>query len=161
MISFRHQLRAFIGRCKDEDGQILVLFALLIFVLMGLAGLVIDLGIIFVEQQELQHIADSAALAGAMEVNLMILANATNCFQVNPLPSMWGWDAEQYCSDHDVTCEINVVPDFSCGRTGIAVDSVTVMVKRDFDRFFFIHILTGDEPIKLTATATAKMVDDF
>jgi len=160
MMSFRYRFWAFAGRLKDnEDGQVLVLYALMIMALVGLAGLVIDLGIIFVERQELQTIADGAALAGAMNLNRLILAWGTNCFQVNPLTSRWA--AEEYCSEYGVDCEINVIPDLSCGHTGIAIDSVTVTAKRDVDRFFFIHVLTGGDPIELKATATAKMVDDF
>lgn len=162
-MSVRHRLWTFASRFKDnEDGQILVQFALFIIALIGLAGLVIDLGIIFVERQELQTIADSAALAGAMNVDTLILAWGTNCFILNPLTPRWA--ARDYCRAHgvdDADCEISVIVDPSCGRTGFAVDSVTVTVKRDIDRFFFIHLLTGGNPIELKATATAKMVDDF
>lgn len=159
-MSTQRRLRALAGCLKaSEDGQILVMYAVMIVALIGLAGLIIDVGIIFVERQELQAIADGAALAGAMDVNLMILANGTNCFQVNPVTS-WG-AANKYCSDHDVDCEISVIPDLTCSRTGIAIDSVTVTAKRDIDRFFFIQIVTGGDPIELKATATAKMVDDF
>lgn len=62
---------------KKEDGQSLVAFALLFVVIMGSAALVIDVGFIEVEKSHAQNIADSAALAGAMDLpNYSIAINS-------------------------------------------------------------------------------------
>lgn len=53
---------------KDEDGQVLILFALMLVVLMGFAALAIDIGIIAVQKSNLQNAADAAALAGAQDL---------------------------------------------------------------------------------------------
>ena len=58
---------------KKEDGEALVLFALLMVVLMGIAALVIDVGGGNVTKSKLQNAADAAALAGAQD-----LPNASN-----------------------------------------------------------------------------------
>lgn len=53
---------------KNEDGQVLVLFALLMVVLMGFAALTIDVGMAYATKAKLQNAADAAALAGAQDL---------------------------------------------------------------------------------------------
>jgi Flp pilus assembly protein TadG len=49
----------------NEKGQVLVLFALVLVVLIGLAALGIDVGYMYTVRHELQRCADAGALAGA------------------------------------------------------------------------------------------------
>src|SRR5258705_1364500 len=51
-----------------RSGKILVLLALMLTLLMGMAGLVIDSGLLFASHRNVQNVADSAALAAAMEL---------------------------------------------------------------------------------------------
>jgi hypothetical protein len=60
------RLRDADGRCRA--GKILILFALLLTVLLGLVGLVIDGGLLLAAHRQAQNAADSAALAAAMEL---------------------------------------------------------------------------------------------
>lgn len=53
-------------RCEDR-GYVLVTAALAIVVLIGMAGLGIDIGVLRYEQRHMQSAADSAAVAGASE----------------------------------------------------------------------------------------------
>lgn len=166
----QHRQRTLARRLKDaESGQVLVWYALMLVALVALAGLVIDLGLVFVERQRLQAIADESALAGAMELNLLILANAKNCFQVNCLTAPT--KARERCSDYgidsaDCQIEVRAMPCRSdalsgvCAIAGIGGNSVTVTVKGRVDTFF-IHIVTGGDLIELSATATARMVHNF
>lgn len=50
---------------RDESGVTIVIIALILPVLLGFAGLAIDVGYIMVVKNELQNAADAAALAGA------------------------------------------------------------------------------------------------
>ena len=50
---------------RDERGQILILFALAIVVIMGMLGLVLDGGAAYAQRREEQGVADLAAMAGA------------------------------------------------------------------------------------------------
>jgi len=52
---------------RREAGQVVVLVALLLPVLLGMAAMVVDLGNVFVERRTLQKAADAAALAAAMD----------------------------------------------------------------------------------------------
>jgi Flp pilus assembly protein TadG len=50
----------------SHPGKVLVLFALLLPILLGMVGLVIDSGLLMVAQREAQNAADAAAMAAAM-----------------------------------------------------------------------------------------------
>lgn len=53
---------------NDERGQVVVLVALVLIVLLGAAALVIDVGRAYVAKRHLQASADAAATAGALEL---------------------------------------------------------------------------------------------
>ena len=53
------------GRSRRSDGQVLVLFALGITVLLGFTGVAFDVGRFYTERRFLQNAADAAALAAA------------------------------------------------------------------------------------------------
>jgi hypothetical protein len=53
------------GRRERQEGQILVLFTLVLVILMGFAALVIDVGVLRKSNQDLWNSLDSGALAGA------------------------------------------------------------------------------------------------
>lgn len=70
-------LRGFLNRKPDrqrEQGQIMVLFVLVIVVIMGFTSLVIDIGLLRNANQNLWNSLDSGALAGASQLP----ADATN-----------------------------------------------------------------------------------
>lgn len=53
---------------RDERGQILVLGVLMLFVLIGIAGMAIDISGAFLEQRWERSVADSSSLAGAQDL---------------------------------------------------------------------------------------------
>jgi len=58
---------------KEESGSVIVLVAMMLVVLLGMAALVVDAGILFESRRELVTTADSAALAGATEFAQVLL----------------------------------------------------------------------------------------
>lgn len=52
----------------NEDGQVMILFALVLVVLMGFAALTVDVGSMTLTKTKLQTAADAAALAGAQDL---------------------------------------------------------------------------------------------
>ncbi|MFH7325987.1 pilus assembly protein TadG-related protein [Desulfurivibrio sp. C05AmB] len=54
---------------KKQRGAILVMTALLVILLLGMAALALDLGRLYVQKTEMQNAADTAARAGAMELD--------------------------------------------------------------------------------------------
>ena len=57
-----------VRRLATEEGQAIVLFALLLVVLIGMVGLVIDVGRLYVHHNQLKAATDAAALAAAQDV---------------------------------------------------------------------------------------------
>lgn len=55
--------------CKRQRGAVAIIVAICIAVLVGMLGLVLDLGHLFVAKTELQNAADAAALSGARELD--------------------------------------------------------------------------------------------
>ena len=55
-------------RWRMEAGQVFVVFALALPVLLGMSALVIDVGTLFVEKRTMQQAADAAALAAAQRL---------------------------------------------------------------------------------------------
>lgn len=62
-------MRTRTGTLQQQRGATAVLAAIVIVLLVGILGLVIDLGVVYVRKTELQNAADAAALAGARELN--------------------------------------------------------------------------------------------
>ncbi|MDH6234633.1 Flp pilus assembly protein TadG [Mesorhizobium soli] len=65
----RSYLKALLRFLRSEEGTVLILFAVLIPVMMGIIGLVLDGGRAYTVNNELQDLADAAALAGAKELD--------------------------------------------------------------------------------------------
>ncbi|MPZ50275.1 MAG: hypothetical protein GEU75_13425 [Dehalococcoidia bacterium] len=57
-------------RFRGEDGQVTVFVAIAMLGLIAVVGLVADGGRVFAERRDLQNVADAAALAGAMQIDV-------------------------------------------------------------------------------------------
>lgn len=70
---------------REEKGQVIVIIAVAFTVLLGFTALVIDTGILYLENNRLASAADAAALAGAQELpdTAAALAAANNFAQLN------------------------------------------------------------------------------
>lgn len=130
---------------QQEDGQTLIMAALLLSVLLGFAALVIDVGYFYSEKRQLQTAVDSAALAGALvagETTDTIRRNAAvNQYLYNNLDSAMG-----SLSEVKVHFE------------GAGIDSVEVSVyAKDEYPTFFAKIL-GIQTTDISAKAKAKLM---
>lgn len=56
-------------RYRKQDGAVLILVGIVLFALLGMAGLVIDLGSLYVAKTEVQSAMDSCALSAAQELD--------------------------------------------------------------------------------------------
>ncbi len=61
-------LKTMLQKIKKETGAVIVLTAVMLPVMLGLAGLGFDVGNLYMHKSRLQNVADSAALAGAREL---------------------------------------------------------------------------------------------
>ena len=78
-------LRLLAHRSRGEEGQALVLMAAALVVLIGFAGLVVDIGRLYVAQRQLQQAVDAAALAAGQDMPHAIVAwGAATAFSAAP-----------------------------------------------------------------------------
>jgi Putative Flp pilus-assembly TadE/G-like len=84
---------------RREDGQVLPLTALMMVVLVGLAGLVIDVGRVYLAQRQLQNAVDSTAVAVAQNMpddyagwcQSAGSTASTDCASLTPAPPPLGY----------------------------------------------------------------------
>jgi len=140
-----------------EEGQVIVLVALLLGtgVLIGFAVLVVDVPIYLQAKHELQMIADSAALAGAMQLNVWTLSEPLNTFVLNS--GQANQAAQSVCDRYqqlEVRCNIDVQPWFY-------PSVVQVVATRNVRTFFASAIVPGLREVEIQAEATAHMAADY
>ena len=118
---------------QREDGNVLVIFAAFLMVMIGFSALVVDFGGLKLEQSRLVNVVDAAALAGARELPDKNLAEQV---------------AEEYArfngaSDHEITVS------FPNGISEIKVES-----QRETEFFFgqALGIATGTARANATAS---------
>jgi Flp pilus assembly protein TadG len=128
-------LRVQVTAC--ERGQVALLSVVWMVVLLGLAGLVIDVGSWFLSQRQLQAQADASALAGAQS-----LPQDT---------SAAGGLAQQYATKNGFTLPTSGI---TITGTNAPNDSITVDVDKGAPTFF--SKLFGIQTVPVTATATAR-----
>jgi uncharacterized membrane protein len=56
-------------RLHGDEGQVLVMVALMMVGVVSVMGLVSDGGLVFAQRRDLQNVADAAAAAGAMQID--------------------------------------------------------------------------------------------
>lgn len=97
------------GRWDDQHGQVAIVVALMLVVLLGFAALVVDVGLNWAARTQAQNAADAAALAGVIalpgdpaaavdDVRRYLNAN------VPGLAGATGWEHNTTDADGDITC---------------------------------------------------------
>lgn len=149
-------MKRFERLAREESGQIMAWFALMLIVLVGFAGLVIDGTYYFKQRQELQAIADGAALAGAMQLNYGMLGGPTNSFKLEWFPPLKKAKdaAREYCALYDINDPEITMPVEALGEV------LTVKVSREIDTFF-IHVLTSERAVVVSAEAHGLLVAGY
>jgi Flp pilus assembly protein TadG len=143
-------------QAKDESGQALVMIALLMVLLLGFMGLVIDFGRTYIAFRQLQTSTDAAALAGAGQ-----LPNATATTVASTYSGLSG-SKNGYSNLSGVTM-VTGYPKVECLTTltneGIACvapeDGNALFVKQQVTIPLYIGALFGTPTVTLTATAAA------
>ncbi len=151
---------------KDESGVSAVLFALILPLLLGMAGLAVDLGHMIVVKNELGKAAEAGALAGARGLwpsNLQTagerLPNPTSA-SIAGLKAVEANSADgKLLTDNQITVEVGSydfpTSKFTLGGNIPDLNSVRVTTKAKVTMFFMgaLGILSED----MSATATAVM----
>jgi len=133
---------------RYEQGQSIVLIALILVSLLLFVGIAVDVGFIFARSSQLQAAVDSAALSGVSELILAANNNDTNVADVK---------AGQFLNANGIpitnTSGITVTFDSSRDLTPLGVTEYSITVTWPVELFFLR--LIRDDPVDLTRSATA------
>jgi Flp pilus assembly protein TadG len=126
---------------RSEQGQALVLIVVFMFVLLGMCGLAIDVGLWYQDKRSVQASADAAALAGA-----------------SVLPVSWG--TAQTTANNEFNTNKKAGDSVSITNTTALTnnDSVKVTVTRTSPSFFAKLLGKNSVTVRASATATVKTV---
>lgn len=127
-----------------QRGQTLVLVALLLVVLVGIASLSVDVGYYRYEQRVMQSAADSAALAGAGD---FAYGDATAAAQAAA--------ATNGFTDGSAGVTVTVNPSYSDTYTG-SNQAVKVTIGRSYPKFFS-GIIGGTGTVPVSVSAVARL----
>jgi len=136
------------GRAPNRRGKVLVLLAVLLPTLFGIVGLVIDGGMIMDEQRQLQHAADAAATAAAVDFRL----NKTDASAVATATAM----VQTRHQMPDAAVIVNIPP--TSGLFAGEDDHVEVIVNRTYSSRF-MQIISGVVDYSIEARAVAGLRD--
>ena len=125
----------------SESGQAVVLSVVWMVVLLGMAGLVIDVGSWYRSQRDLQSQADAAALAGAQELPVDT-ATATGL-------------AKTYATKNGFTLPTSGI---TISGTIVPDDSINVKVDKNAPTFFSKVFGVATVPVRAEATARSELI---
>jgi len=155
---------------RDQRGAILIWVALLLVLLLGFAALAVDVGYLMAARNELQNVADSAALAGARELgaafkkDLDTLPSETLIKNAVKDAALANKAAGESISvrDEDITIGIwNGTDVIAYTWPDDPPDAVRVIARRDENAnnpitTFFARVISVDE-LQVSAEATAAL----
>ena len=128
-----------------QSGQIIVWVAVMLPLLLSVIGLAIDGAIVFGQRRELQNVADSAARAGAMQVDEHTYRESSGANLVLDLEAARQVAAEYLASQApDLGATINAEP-----------TRVVVQVHREISTSFLTFV--GIDTVGITANSVAEV----
>lgn len=130
-----------VRRLRDDEGQVLVMVALMMVGVVSVVGLVSDGGLVFAQRRDLQNVADAAAAAGAMQIDEAAYRSTGEVV----LDEQLARDAAAFYLDAegDLDYVVNVLP-----------DRVEVAVSRQATTGFLRVI--GIDGVDVSASASAE-----
>jgi Flp pilus assembly protein TadG len=151
------RMRAIGGRVRREEGQVLVVMVLFLTVLCGFAGLVVDVGRVYVAQRQLQQAVDAEALAAAQDLPVTATANGdvtTYSAVVGNLNAHTGMTADTPVATYKCLSSIGISCQSGSGNCVCNAIQVkeTATVNTTFLRLFGVSSLTS-----ISSQSTAGM----
>ncbi|MEX2425781.1 MAG: pilus assembly protein TadG-related protein, partial [Thermomicrobiaceae bacterium] len=139
------------GRWRSKEGQILVMFAAGLMLLLGMIALSVDGGFIMAEKRQVQSAADAGALAAAkakLDYKYQPAAGNLEAVQIEA--------GKNYGAENADTSQDNVIVDTSPDPLG--EDYVEVTVSKDVESFFLRALYDGEWGVSATAIAGMEPV---
>jgi len=149
---------------RPRDGQILVMFALMVTVFAGMLGLAIDVGYAYSQRRTVQNAADAAAMAGARMVANWTSANPTSAqTEAQTFATM---DTNRIASTNQTlqSCEyVNYAGNSqgACSATVPANATGVRVVVEETHSTWFIQVIPGAADTVTTSAAATAHVEEF
>jgi Flp pilus assembly protein TadG len=142
--------RALVTRATDlariaQRGQTIVWTAIMLPLFLTTVGLAADGGLVFAARRELQNVADSAARAGAQQIDVQAYRESRGRSVVLDEPAA-RWVAAEYGANQQPGLDV---------RVDVEPRRVRVLVTRNTPTSF--TRLVGIESVRVTASATAEV----
>ena len=131
--------------CGDQAGQVIVWTVVLLPLFLAVIGLVIDAGLVFDARRELQNVADSAARAGAMQIDQRAYRETSGAAVVLDMAS-----ARQVAADY-------LAGQGSGPAATIAVEPRRVVVQASREVPTSFLRIVGIDAVRIAATAPAEV----
>jgi uncharacterized membrane protein len=131
-----------VGRLRSESGAVAPLVAVMLLGLLAVAALVVDGGVLFAARRDLQGLADGAARAGAMAVDVETLRE-TEEVRLNPQ------EAEAAVSAYLQAAGFG-------GDSSVSADILSVTVHLSDVRSTVMMGLLGVDSVKVKARSVAR-----
>ncbi|MDQ3541968.1 MAG: pilus assembly protein TadG-related protein [Chloroflexota bacterium] len=129
----------------SDDGQVLIIFALATFVLIGFVALSVDAGFLMAERRQAQSAADAGALAAATDV----LRNKTNAIVQTSGQAYGALNADVPAGNVTVNWPASALAGTYAGN----IKYVEVIVTKPVDKFFVGAVYTGAWEVSARAVA--------
>ena len=146
-------MRVFKRLASDRSGNVTMIFAGALTMLIATAGLAVDAGTFFLEKRKLQGIADAAALAAVNDVK-MASRGARQAIELN---NGTGVRIDSITSGSYVS-DATRSADARFDANGADKDAVRIALSRDVPNFFG-QFLTGRSTTTIAAHSTAARMD--
>lgn len=149
---------------KGQSGQVLPLLALSMTFLLGMDALVVDFGLMYFHQNELNAATQAAALAGAEAMSLPGATTTTTTTTVTTYGGASGGDnaygnlpgVSMVSGYPKFKCLTTVTTNFGIQCYGPSSSNAIQVAEQETVPLLFARLF-GDNSITLTATATASM----
>ncbi len=156
-LSEKVDLRGLRRAAGDDLGSILALTVLVLPVVLGFLGLMLDGSLLYAARRELQDGADSAALAGAMQADLEWFAQ-TGKWRIAETETVPGTISANHavlevCSLYGINCTVDI-PSAHQGRL------LRVSAEAEFTTLF-LHLLMGRQTYTIGAQSSAILVAGY
>jgi Flp pilus assembly protein TadG len=138
-------------RHSASEGQVLVIFAAGLLLLLGMVAVAVDAGFLMAERRQVQNSADAAALAAARAKLDYIYQPAAGNLETMQVDA-----ARYYGSNNADTAPANV--DVDTSPDGYGDQFVEVTVSKDVDMFFLRALYDGDWSTSASAVAGIEPV---
>jgi len=120
--------RHFMSKMQERKGAVAVIVAIVLVVLIGFAALAVDVGYVMVTRNELQNVADAAALAGTRTLGRLYECNGNVVTCTGPMPytNQLTYVADDAAIKQAITNIASV--NQAGGKTGITINDDDIVI---------------------------------